>query len=362
MIEFPVPNRSRTPARLLILLLGILTIGSSGCALHPGRWLPKNDSIVFSNADWTAPKGNINSETVRVETNEFPVTQELTTDPEPAVLQGNDGGQGTFRLDRKSATPDFEGIVSPTDTIEFDMSTLGESSSRERPSMFEVLRSDQFHFYSRQNVRPALRTLGSAAILANTTMDQEFADWYQDDVRSKSLDEIADVAKIFGEQWPMVGAYLGASMGGRLVGDDTRLALWGDRSLRSMFVGVPPLLLLQKALGSSRPNDRPPSSNWGFWADSNGASGHAFVGAVPFLVAAEIAEDRRAKTAWIALSTLTGWSRINDNDHYLSQVIVGWWLAYAATQSVERSDANLNYEITPFISGDSPGMEFIWRR
>ncbi len=129
-----------------------------------------------------------------------------------------------------------------------------------------------------------------------------------------------------------------------------------------MLVGVPPLLFLQKALGSSRPNDMPPSSNWDFWADDNGASGHTFVGAVPFLVAAQLAEKPRRKAALMALSTLTGWSRINDNDHYLSQVIVGWWLAYAATQSVEDSDEDLNYEIAPIVIGDALGLEMIWRR
>ena len=287
----------------------------------------------------------------------------------PAPLAEPDAGRNIHasheQLGRNEGVgePDFETIVSTAETgTTASASTNNESSARQIPSMFEVMRSDQLHFYSRQNLRPAFRTLGAAAILANTTMDQEFADWYQDDVRSNSLDDIANVAKSFGEQWPMVGAYVGASIGGRLAGDNTPLALWGDRSLRSMFVGVPPLLLLQKSLGSSRPNDRPPSSTWNFWNDDNGASGHTFVGAVPFLVAAELAEDRRAKATWIALSTLTGWSRINDNDHYLSQVIVGWWLAYVSTQSVARSDVSLNYEIAPVVFGDSAGMEFIWRR
>ena len=226
---------------------------------------------------------------------------------------------------------------------------------------WSILLDDQREFYSRQNLRPAMLTLGSAAILANTRMDQEFSDWYQTDVRTESLDNIADVAKLFGEQWPMVGLYASASLTGRWLEVDPRWAYWGDHSLRSMFVGVPPLLFLQKALGSSRPNDVPLSSDWDFWADDNGASGHAFVGAVPFLVAAQMAERPRVKATWFALSTLTGWSRINDNDHYLSQVIVGWWLAYAATNAVERSDP-IEYEISPALIGDTLGFEASWRR
>lgn len=256
--------------------------------------------------------------------------------------------------------------LDPDSTTELNTSADFETdsiySTQIEVTVLDRLVSDQQHFYSHENFRPFLLTLGTSAILANTRMDQEFADWYQNDVRSNSLDEIADVAKGFGEQWPMVGAYLGASVAGRMVGNDTRLATWGDRSFRSMLVGVPPLLFLQKALGSTRPNDISPSSKWDFWADDNGASGHTFVGAVPFLVAAQMAENPGPQAAWLVLSTLPGWSRINDNDHYLSQVIVGWWLAYAATQSVEGSDADLNYQIAPVVIGGSPGIEFSWKR
>ena len=257
---------------------------------------------------------------------------------------------------------DPDPIDSETESLEFEnaIEEVQATFATER-SAWKTLMDDQREFYFRQNARSAVFTLSTAAILANTTMDQEFADWYQDDVRTESLDDIADVAKLFGEQWPMVGLYVSTSVVGRWLDVDPRFAKWGDRSLRSMFVGVPPLLFLQKALGSSRPNDMPPTSEWNFWNDDNGASGHTFVGAVPFLVAAQLAERPAAKATWLALSTATGWSRINDNDHYLSQVIVGWWLAYAATNAVERSD-QLDYEIGPALIGDSLGIEATWRR
>ena len=228
------------------------------------------------------------------------------------------------------------------------------------PSGIDIVLSDYRRFYNRDNFRPFALTIGLSAIIANTSMDQEFSDWYQDHVRSESTDDFSRVAKSFGEQWPMVGAYLTASALGRLPHSDTRLALWGDRSFRSMLVGVPPLLFLQKALGSSRPNDNPAFSDWRFWEDENGASGHTFVGAVPFLVAAQLAERPGAKFGWTALSTLPGWSRINDNDHYLSQVIVGWYLAYLATKSVQDSDADLGVQIIPMQIGNTQGLGIEW--
>ncbi len=254
-------------------------------------------------------------------------------------------------------------LASDTATPKAFESTLDEESFEfQSPTILEILYSDQLHFYSREHLRPFMLTLGGSAILANTQLDQEFTDWYQNDVRSESSDDIAKFAKVFGEQWPMMGAYLTASIGGRLLPNDSHLAHWGDRSMRSMFVGVPPLLFMQKALGSSRPNESPIASNWDFWADENGASGHAFVGAVPFLVAAQMAKSPRHKATWLALSTLPGWSRINDDNHYLSQVVMGWWLAYTATHSVRKSDDSLNYQISPWVIEDSLGLEMVWKR
>ena len=226
-------------------------------------------------------------------------------------------------------------------------------NSNSPSAVCKTLLKDQSYFYHRDNLLPFMLTLGASSVLAHTTMDQEFADWYQDDVRSKFSDDASSFAKVFGEQWIVVPIYVGASLFGRACDVDYRVQTWGDRSFRSMLVGVPPLLLLQRSLGSSRPNDPLASSNWDMWNDDNGASGHAFVGAVPFLVAAQLTEKRVPKASFYVLSTMTAWSRINDNDHYLSQVIVGWWVALAATNAVQKSDSRGNLQIQPaFINQD----------
>lgn len=36
-------------------------------------------------------------------------------------------------------------------------------------------------------------------------------------------------------------------------------------------------------------------------------------------------------------SGMAGLSRINDNHHYTSQVVLGWWIAYLAARSVNRT-------------------------
>ena len=199
--------------------------------------------------------------------------------------------------------------------------------------------------------------------MANTSADENFARWYQDDIRGETGDNFADLVKPLGEQWPMVSTYLAASFAGRYAGVNPKIYRWGDRSIRAMLVGVPPLLLFQKALGSSRPNDPGGTSDWHFWNDNNGASGHTFVAAVPFLTAATLARRPLFKSAWIAGSTLTGWSRINDNDHFLSQVIVGWWLAHAAVKAVSLTENQTSqYRMIPLIHSNRIGLGIELRR
>ena len=127
------------------------------------------------------------------------------------------------------------------------------------------------------------------------------------------------------------------------------------RTTRAYLVGAPPVLFMQSCLGGSRPGERDDASFWRPFDDDNGASGHAFVGAVPFLTAARMTEDRRVKACWYALSVLPAWSRaVNDDSHYLSQVGLGWWMAYLACESVDRTEkAPGCVTVTPIAQ---PGM------
>ena len=54
------------------------------------------------------------------------------------------------------------------------------------------------------------------------------------------------------------------------------------------------------ATGASRPADGQ-GSHWHMFNDNNGVSGHAFIGAIPFLAAAEMVERVRASPAWQGL-------------------------------------------------------------
>ena len=77
-----------------------------------------------------------------------------------------------------------------------------------------------------------------------------------------------------------------------------------------MLVGAPATGVLQVAIGASRPSETAAGSRWRPFHDNNGVSGHAFVGAVPFLAAAKYTDNRLLQVALIAASTVTASSRI----------------------------------------------------
>ena len=69
------------------------------------------------------------------------------------------------------------------------------------------------------------------------------------------------------------------------------LGEWGDRSLRGVLLGTPPLLITQRLLGGSRPGENREASEWQPFEDNNAVSGHAFMGAIPFLTAMQMTDD-----------------------------------------------------------------------
>jgi membrane-associated phospholipid phosphatase len=201
---------------------------------------------------------------------------------------------------------------------------------------------------------------GAGGIVANTKMDQELQDWYQQHIRTKATNRAADVATIFGTGQYMVPVALGAAfLGDRLIpGDDgdSPLGTWGSRATRAYITGLPALLVAQWVTGAPRPDEG--SSHWRLFRDGHGISGHSFIGAVPFLTAAQMCEDNPlARYLLYAASALPALARINDNAHYPSQAFLGWFLAWEATSAIahrERRDQHVSLE--PALIGDGYGI------
>jgi hypothetical protein len=201
-------------------------------------------------------------------------------------------------------------------------------------------------------------TLAVAAPLANTTADRHISNWYQRHVRSQATDDWTRFGYALGQHNLTVPIYLGVMLAGKYW-DDTALGAvgyeWSNRTLRAMIIGAPAVGVLQYGLGAHRPSEG--DSHWRPFHDRNSVAGHGFIGALPFLAAASMADNPGVKTILFAGSFWTTWARLNDDAHFASQCLLGWSIAYLSMRSVVQTDSTRGWiEIVPMDEPQGVGI------
>ncbi len=230
------------------------------------------------------------------------------------------------------------------------------------------IRSDHGYYYSVESLSWLTMGLGVGAVMANTGFDEHAVrSEYAESVVFAPSDELYEALhepKFLGDGNYTIPVYVVAALAAPLIEDlplGQPAAHWGQRSLRTVLVGAPPMLALQLLTGGSRPGETAAGSHWKPLRDSNGVSGHSFMGAVPFMSAAKMTDSIWLKSGLYAASTLPALSRVNDDDHYFSQSFLGWWLAYVAASAVDCShhpDANHHLFFYPQADGLGVALEF----
>jgi hypothetical protein len=251
----------------------------------------------------------------------------------------------------------------------WDAGTLPPGERLESPvhrDLWNDIRLDHVHFYSWTTVRRTLPVLGGAAVLAHTSADLEIRNWWQANLHESGLNGFWDGAKLLGEGSWMIPLAAGAWVAGEYLSpaDSSHwLGQWGGRTTRGYLVGFPVLLASQWAVGASRPYDASGSSHWTPFQDTNGVSGHAFMGAMPFFAAASLCETPWARALCYAGSLATPLSRIEHDAHFASQALLGWWLAYLASSAIDTTlDSFGGWSLEPMPVRDGIGMMFAWQR
>lgn len=208
-------------------------------------------------------------------------------------------------------------------------------------SLLDTVQGDLENYYSIDNLKFMTISFGLGGILANTSVDEDLQEEYQDNIRSDSTDDFSEVAKMFGEGKILIPLSIATAVTGYYLPKKcgvSAIGTWGFNTARSYFVGAPPMLLMQNVTGASRPGEKKDASNWRPFEDTNGVSGHAFMGAVPFITLAKMYKFSHVKWLFYGGSLLAGWSRVNDDDHFLSQAALGWAMAYQSVNSVFLTD------------------------
>ncbi|MFM7205500.1 MAG: phosphatase PAP2 family protein [Planctomycetaceae bacterium] len=221
--------------------------------------------------------------------------------------------------------------------------------------------NDYTSFYDCEGLVCLSAAFGAGALMANTGFDDTMQSAWQRGVEPTGLGTFFSGCKDIGEGryvLPVFGvaAATGLVFEGNPFGDV--VGEWGSRSLRMFVVGAPPLYVLQLATGAGRPSDGR-GSHWQFFNDNNGVSGHAFVGAIPFLAAADMVESPLLKGTLYVCSTFVGFSRMTDNAHYPSQVFLGWYLAWASSRAVSMTEAHfagMEVRVVPLPMADLGGI------
>ncbi|MGO8753412.1 MAG: hypothetical protein ACLQNE_46340 [Thermoguttaceae bacterium] len=227
------------------------------------------------------------------------------------------------------------------------------------------IKTDYSNYYSLDCLLGFAAFLGPAAVTANSDLDNEFRNWYQSHLVTPTTNQVAKACKNLGEAQYAVPVYALMDLAGKYFEENPFMGVmgdFGDRTMRAYAVGAPPMLLMQEVLGSGRPSDTADNSYWRPFQHDNGVSGHMFVGAVPFITAANMSDNIPEKAFFYACSTLAGWSRINDDAHYLSEVWMGWGMAYLACQAVNKTQQeNQHFTITPVVTPQMSGIGFIYQ-
>lgn len=226
-------------------------------------------------------------------------------------------------------------------------------------SEFEKIFIDYENMFFTRNVLYLGGAIGISAILANTNGDESIREFYLNDIHQDNLDGFEEVSYQFGAHWTVLPVLGGAAVVGAIFDESPAgliLYSWGERSLRGFIVGAPLMWLLQEGIGSSRPNENPDQgSNWNPFNDNNGASGHAFVGAIPFLTAASMSENLLLKGAFFLVSFLSGWGRIYVDRHYFSQVFLGWSVGFLSVLGVSQTESKI-MQLVPVVVQNGYGV------
>ncbi len=228
----------------------------------------------------------------------------------------------------------------------------------------DLARDDAANFYTPSGLSLLALGIGAAAPIANTSADESIRRWVRAPAarvpgEGDSVDALSSVVNYAGQFWFVVPLWVevAALRGGAADGyqADGGMREWGNRSLRAVALGYPPVLALYGILGSGRPDKN--DSHWHPFREFHGVSGHTFMGAIPFLTAAAMVDEPLYKVPLVLGSFLTGWSRLHEDRHYFSQVALGWWIAYLAVRSVgQTQEQRESFSVAPAVTPEGPGV------
>ena len=196
-------------------------------------------------------------------------------------------------------------------------------------------------------------------------LDDEIRDFVQDE-RSTTTDDIASVFEPFGNGGYTFGGLVGFYLYGRFF-ENTKAERTALLAVESFAVTGIFTFALKFSTGRVRPQSAQNSREWNGpnLDDVSFPSGHT---SSAFAIATVLASEYK-NNPWVppvayGLATLTGLSRLNDNKHWASDVLLGGALGYFVSKTILKLHSNKkgrHYTIYPRISRKEAGLDFAMR-
>jgi hypothetical protein len=224
----------------------------------------------------------------------------------------------------------------------------------------EVL-ADYRHFYTIDALLRQGLFLAMGGIMANTDFDPKLQATWQSHIRTPFSQALFNPCNTWGDmaQYSYAIPFYTIAMCLPL----SPVSCWANHTLRALLLGGPPQAILSYSLGAGRPVTDSP--RWDLFKYHRAISGHAFYGALPFINMAMMSQSQTLQGFFYIVSVLPGLARVNNNSHYFSQVFLGWWLAYSASNTawqqphVSKKSQSLSFQVKP--SSDGISLE-VWKK
>ncbi len=201
--------------------------------------------------------------------------------------------------------------------------------------------------------------------------DESIRNLWQDDIRNGTTDDIADIGDTVGEFYSLLPASGIGFLAGAAIGD-RNLQAASLEAVQTLVITAGFVKALKYGTGRQRPNKSPESAfefdGPGFDGDNKSfVSGHAaYAFSVASVFASAYEDSMFVAPVAYGLAGLGALSRVNDDKHWLTDIVVGGAIGIVIGKLVHRTspfrpDANRRMSIRPYGRSGATGVQISLR-
>jgi len=186
-------------------------------------------------------------------------------------------------------------------------------------------------------------------------------------IKSKSLDKATDAGEIIGNPFLHLGV-AAAVYTGAIIGDSPKYKELGEMLGEAVLLADATTFVLKQAIGRGRPfaaNDKGSFRPFRFKSDYDSMpSAHTASSFAMASVLSATSESYLAKVSYYAVATFVGFSRLYQDKHWASDIILGAAVGELCGRVVTRyhgEHAGTQLSLAPMVTGNSVSLTLLGR-